>query len=104
MRRKYKPSSRLRNKVRVDIMSSNEIQFAIGVGCVVDQGSGLDNLTARIADFIFSGPVDVEILSELGGLLELVAGSYADEFAIFELFEEAIHGGNTSLLPGRVPT
>lgn len=85
-------------------MSSNEIQFANGVRCVVDQGSGLDNLTARVADFVFSGPVDVEILSELGGLFEVVAGRYADKFAIFELFEEAIHGGNTSLLPGQPPT
>ena len=90
--------------MRVDIMSSNEIHVAIGVRCVVRRGSGLDDFTARIADFVFTGPVGVEILSELGGLLELVAGSYADEFAIFELFEEAIHGGNTSLLPGHLPT
>ncbi len=64
----------------------------------------MDNFTERVADFVFSGPVDVEILGELGGLLEIVAGGYADEFAIFELFEEAIHGGNTSLLPGQLPT
>ena len=59
-----------------------EFGFAFPVG----RGRKFDYLGMRVSNFILTGPVVLERLRELQGLLHVIARRYVNEFPILELF------------------